>query len=153
PACPPFCAFFGTSAAAPHSAGIAALLLDQDPTLTPAEVQAALTRGAVDIGPQGFDDASGFGRIDALAAAQPSTGSTTTPPALPPAPAPRHPRPIPGAARAGRGRTRRGDRSRRPARGGAGACGRGPAPAPPRRYRGARVSLAATRRRRRVPKR
>jgi len=63
PACPPFCAFFGTSAAAPHSAGIAALLLDQDPTLTPAEVQAALTRGAVDIGPQGFDDASGFGRL------------------------------------------------------------------------------------------
>src|SRR5262249_1299092 len=38
PACPPFCAFFGTSAAAPHSAGIAALLLEQDPTLTPAEV-------------------------------------------------------------------------------------------------------------------
>jgi len=78
PSCPPFCAFFGTSAAAPHSAGIAALLLDQDPTLTPAEVQAALTRGAVDIGPQGFDDASGFGRIDALAAAEPSTSPTTT---------------------------------------------------------------------------
>src|SRR5262249_40199933 len=48
------------------------------PTLTPAEVQAALTRGAVDIGPQGFDEASGFGRIDALAAAEPSTSSTTT---------------------------------------------------------------------------
>src|SRR5262245_30645769 len=78
PACPPFCAFFGTSAAAPHSAGIAALLLEQDPTLTPAEVQAALTQGAVDIGPQGFDDASGFGRIDALAAAERSTSSTTT---------------------------------------------------------------------------
>src|SRR5262249_28870990 len=93
PACPPFCAFFGTSAAAPHSAGIAALLLDQDPTLTPAEVQAALTRGAVDIGPGGFDDASGFGRVDALAAAEPSTSPTPTPttrptttsaPALPP---------------------------------------------------------------------
>ena len=78
PACPPFCAFFGTSAAAPHSAGIAALLLDQDPTLTPAEVQAALTQGAVDIGPPGFDDASGFGRIDALASAETSTSSTTT---------------------------------------------------------------------------
>jgi subtilisin family serine protease len=78
PACPPFCAFFGTSAAAPHSAGVAALLLDQDPTLTPAEVQAALTRGAVDIGPQGFDEASGFGRIDALASAETSTSTTTT---------------------------------------------------------------------------
>jgi subtilisin family serine protease len=78
PACPPFCAFFGTSAAAPHSAGIAALLLDQNPSLTPAAVQAALTRSAVDIGPQGFDDASGFGRIDALASAETSTNSTTT---------------------------------------------------------------------------
>ena len=54
------------------------MLLDQDPTLTPAEVQAALTRGAVDIGPPGFDDASGFGRIDALASAETSTSSTTT---------------------------------------------------------------------------
>jgi subtilisin family serine protease len=78
PACPPFCAFFGTSAAAPHSAGIAALLLDQNPSLTPAAVQAALTRSAVDIGPQGFDDASGFGRIDALASVETSTSSTTT---------------------------------------------------------------------------
>ena len=79
PACPPFCAFFGTSAAAPHSAGVAALLLDKDPTLTPAEVLAALTRGAVDIGAPGFDEASGFGRLDALAsAATTSTSSTTT---------------------------------------------------------------------------
>ena len=78
PFCPPFCAFFGTSAAAPHSAGVAALLLDKDPTLTPAEVQAALTQGAVDIGAQGFDDASGFGRIDALASAETSTDSTST---------------------------------------------------------------------------
>jgi len=69
PACPPFCAFFGTSAAAPHSAGVAALLLDQDPTLTPAQVQSALTRGAVDIGAPGFDATSGFGRLDAVAAA------------------------------------------------------------------------------------
>jgi hypothetical protein len=78
PACPPFCAFFGTSAAAPHSAGIAALLLDQNPSLTPTAVQAALTRSAVDIGPRGFDDASGFGRIDALASAETSISSTTT---------------------------------------------------------------------------
>src|SRR5262249_30566568 len=78
PSCPPFCAFFGTSAAAPHSAGVAALLLDQDPTLTPAEVQAALTRGAVDIGAPGFDEASGFGRLDAVAAADTLTDSTST---------------------------------------------------------------------------
>jgi subtilisin family serine protease len=78
PLCPPFCAFFGTSAAAPHSAGVAALLLDQDPTLTPAEIQAALTAGAVDIGAPGFDEASGFGRLDAVAAASTLTVSTTT---------------------------------------------------------------------------
>jgi len=84
PACPPFCAFFGTSAAAPHSAGVAALLLDKDPTLTPAEVKAALTRGAVDIGAPGFDDASGFGRLDALAAAATATSSTTTSTTRPP---------------------------------------------------------------------
>jgi hypothetical protein len=78
PACPPFCAFFGTSAAAPHSAGVAALLLDLDPTLTPAEVKAALTGGAVDVGAPGFDDASGFGRLDAVAAADTLTDSTST---------------------------------------------------------------------------
>ena len=69
PACPPFCAFFGTSAASPHTAGVAALLLQKDPSLTPAAVQGTLRAGAVDIGPVGFDDASGFGRLDALGAA------------------------------------------------------------------------------------
>jgi subtilisin family serine protease len=70
PACPPFCAFFGTSAASPHTAGVAALLLQKDPSLTPAAVQAALRAGAVDIGGAGVDDASGFGRLDALASAE-----------------------------------------------------------------------------------
>ncbi len=70
PACPPSCAFFGTSAASPHTAGVAALLLQKDASLTPAAVQAALRRGAVDIGTAGFDDASGSGRLDALASAE-----------------------------------------------------------------------------------
>jgi subtilisin family serine protease len=70
PACPPACAFFGTSAASPHSAGVAALLLQKNPSLTPAGVQRALRGGAVDIGPVGFDDASGFGRLDALASSK-----------------------------------------------------------------------------------
>jgi subtilisin family serine protease len=68
PACPPFCAFFGTSAASPHTAGVAALLLQQDRSLTPAAVQTALNGTAVDIGAAGFDAVSGFGRLDALAA-------------------------------------------------------------------------------------
>jgi subtilisin family serine protease len=70
PACPPFCAFFGTSAAAPHTAGVAALLLQKDPSLTPRGVQVKLHAGAADIGPVGFDDASGFGRVDAPVAAR-----------------------------------------------------------------------------------
>src|SRR5215470_15533550 len=69
PDCPPFCAFFGTSAASPHTAGVAALLLQKNPSLTPRAVQIALREGAADIGPVGFDDASGFGRLDALASA------------------------------------------------------------------------------------
>src|SRR5262245_21815315 len=69
PACPPFCAFFGTSAASPHTAGVAALLLHEDPSMTPRAVQIALRQGAADIGPVGFDDASGFGRLDAPASA------------------------------------------------------------------------------------
>src|SRR5207247_1420934 len=69
PPCPPACAFFGTSAATPHSAAVAALLLSKNPSLTPAHIQEALRGGALDIGPAGFDDAAGAGRLDALAAA------------------------------------------------------------------------------------
>jgi subtilisin family serine protease len=69
PACPPLCAFFGTSAASPHTAGVAALLLQRNPLMTPRAVQIALREGAADIGPVGFDDASGFGRLDAVASA------------------------------------------------------------------------------------
>src|SRR5262249_56911911 len=75
---PPFASFWGPSAAAPRWAGVAALLPVLDPTLTPAGVRAALTQGAVDIGAPGFDEASGFGRLDALAAASTLTASTST---------------------------------------------------------------------------
>jgi len=61
--------FFGTSAAAPHVAAVAALLLDINPSLTPAQVSTVLNSTAVDIGVAGYDNESGFGRFDALAAA------------------------------------------------------------------------------------
>ena len=60
--------FYGTSAAAPHVAGVAALLLQARPSGTPAEITAALQNTAVDIGAAGYDPIAGSGRIDALAA-------------------------------------------------------------------------------------
>jgi len=56
----------GTSMATPHVAGLAAILLDQDPNLTPAQVRRAIRDGAVDLGPAGYDPGYGYGRIDVL---------------------------------------------------------------------------------------
>jgi hypothetical protein len=60
--------FRGTSAAAPHAAAVAALLLQANPALTPAQVYEALEQSAIDMGPPGFDLDSGVGLIQADAA-------------------------------------------------------------------------------------
>ncbi len=56
----------GTSQASPQVAGLAALLLSVDSTLTPAEVRQFIRDGAIDLGPTGFDIGYGYGRIDAI---------------------------------------------------------------------------------------
>jgi probable HAF family extracellular repeat protein len=56
----------GTSMASPHVAGLAALLLSADPTLSPADVRQLIRSGAVDLGAVGFDPVYGHGRIDAV---------------------------------------------------------------------------------------
>jgi subtilisin family serine protease len=62
--------FFGTSAAAPHVAGVAALIKSAFPALTTGQVRDAMTNSAVDILVEGPDTISGFGRVDALSAVQ-----------------------------------------------------------------------------------
>ena len=56
--------FCGTSAAAPHAAAIAALVLQANPTLTPAQIQAGLAATARSVGEFGLN-AVGAGLIDA----------------------------------------------------------------------------------------
>lgn len=55
--------FSGTSAAAPHVAGAAALVKDAYPQASPAEVRAFLEDRALDVGATGRDAQTGFGRL------------------------------------------------------------------------------------------
>ncbi|MFD0814268.1 S8 family serine peptidase [Amycolatopsis umgeniensis] len=58
-----FTTFYGTSAAAPHAAAIAGLVLSGNPGLPPADVREALINTAVDILAPGRDPSSGAGVI------------------------------------------------------------------------------------------
>ncbi|MEM3770536.1 MAG: S8 family serine peptidase [Candidatus Bathyarchaeia archaeon] len=58
----------GTSFAAPHVAGVAALLWSMDPFLTNAQIREILFETARDLGDPGYDDKYGYGLVDALAA-------------------------------------------------------------------------------------
>lgn len=58
----------GTSMAAPHVAGLAGLLLSQDPKRTPVQVRDIIRSTAIDLGDPGQDDYYGYGRVDAFEA-------------------------------------------------------------------------------------
>jgi hypothetical protein len=60
--------FYGTSAAAPHAAAIAALLKSTSPGMTPAQMRTTLTASAIDIAALGMDRDSGAGIVMADAA-------------------------------------------------------------------------------------
>ena len=64
--------FFGTSAAAPHAAAVAALILQANRTLFPQAVYERLRTTANDMGPLGFDFESGFGLVNAERAVAPA---------------------------------------------------------------------------------
>jgi subtilisin family serine protease len=66
--------YFGTSQAAPHVAGAAALLLAKDPTLSPAQVKEILENTARDLGSSGYDVYYGWGLVDPSAAIQSLAG-------------------------------------------------------------------------------
>jgi hypothetical protein len=71
--------FFGTSAAAPHAAAIAALLKQAKPSLTPAQIAQVMADTATDIDAPGYDVNSGAGLYNALDAVY----AVFTPPAAP----------------------------------------------------------------------
>ncbi|MCK4681748.1 S8 family serine peptidase, partial [Candidatus Bipolaricaulota bacterium] len=56
--------FLGTSAASPHVAGAAALLLSENPSRTANDLQALLESSAIDMGAAGKDNLYGSGRIN-----------------------------------------------------------------------------------------
>jgi len=84
PACGNYCRASGTSMATPHVAGLAALLLAKNPTLTNEEIRQIIRNGADDLGSPGKDSSFGYGRINAagsmnLATTHPFAPIITTP--------------------------------------------------------------------------
>lgn len=68
----------GTSMACPHAAGLAALMLEKNPSLSPAGMDSILELSSLDLGVVGKDVIYGSGRIDAVAAIN-LTPTATTP--------------------------------------------------------------------------
>jgi thermitase len=69
----------GTSCSAPVVAGIAALLLSVNSSLSPSQVQDILKQSADDLGASGWDTQYGWGRVNAANAVQMAAGTSLPP--------------------------------------------------------------------------
>lgn len=58
----------GTSFASPFVTGVASLLLSKDPSLKASDLRRILAHSAADVAEPGWDQLTGYGRVDALAA-------------------------------------------------------------------------------------
>ena len=72
--------FTGTSASAPNVTGIVSLMLALQPRLTPSRVRSILVQSADDVGAPGFDNLTGFGRVNAFKAVRAIPGALIPPP-------------------------------------------------------------------------
>jgi len=89
----------GTSMAAPHVSGLAALVWAANPSLNTTQVTEVITTTVVDLGPPGWDKDYGYGRIDAHAAVLAALAAGPRTPIPSPSPmATRTPRPTATAA-------------------------------------------------------
>lgn len=66
----PYDCHTGTSMAAPHIAGVVALLLSNDPDMTVYDLRAALLTNTTDLGVSGFDNSFGMGIVNTFEAVQ-----------------------------------------------------------------------------------
>ncbi|HEY1146950.1 MAG TPA: Ig-like domain-containing protein, partial [Pseudoduganella sp.] len=78
----------GTSFSSPVAAGVAALMMAANPSLSNSKIESLLYSTAVDLGTAGRDPYYGYGRVNAAAAVQAAAGNSTTTPTPAPAPAP-----------------------------------------------------------------
>ncbi|BBK38311.1 hypothetical protein STAQ_33890 [Allostella sp. ATCC 35155] len=69
----------GTSMAAAYVSGVAALLLERDPSLKPDEVRAMIEASTIDLGAPGKDSEYGAGRVDAFRAVSRGRQSSEVP--------------------------------------------------------------------------
>jgi hypothetical protein len=84
-----YASWYGTSLATPVAAGVGALVLGRNPSLSASAVVNILKQNSDDLGAPGFDPYYGWGRVNAYRAVAAAGGNSNPPPPAPaPAPSP-----------------------------------------------------------------